>query len=142
MLADHSTRIRQQILDNMPDYLKLDFYLSTRATIAAVITREYDMTASRTTVGRYLQARKFSPQKPVRRVYERNDALIQHWIARGYPAVARDAKRDGATICSGDEMGTRRDRGTSTGDPPAVQPMGVTPLDASVQFHFSTASDG
>ena len=65
-------------------------------------------------VGRYLAAWGLSPQKPVRRAYERNDAAIARWLKREYPAIARDAKREGATIYWGDEMGLRSDHVTGT----------------------------
>lgn len=102
-----ATKVRQRIVDTMPDQLKLPFYLWTRAAVAALIARDCDVTVSLTTVGRYLAARGFSVQQPVRRAYERNDAAIAKWLKRQYPAIARDAKREGATIYWGDEMGLR-----------------------------------
>ncbi len=96
-----ATKIRQQILDKMPDQLTLGFYLWTRAAVVALIAREYDVTVSLTTVGRYLKAWGCSVQKPVRRAYERNDVAIARWLRTEYPAIVRDAKRDGATIYNG-----------------------------------------
>jgi len=71
-----STRIRQLIIDALPDQLKLPFYLWTRAAVVTLIEREYGISVSLTTVGRYLSSWGMSPQKPVRRAYERNDAAI------------------------------------------------------------------
>jgi transposase len=85
-------KVRQRIVDAMPDQLKLPFYLWTRAAVAALIARDCDVTVSLTTVGRYLAAWGFSVQKPVRRAYERNDVAITKWLKREYPAIARDAK--------------------------------------------------
>ena len=56
-------KIRQQIVDKMPDQLKLGFFLWTRAAVVALIAREYDVAVSLTTVGRYLKAWGFSVQK-------------------------------------------------------------------------------
>jgi len=117
-------RIRQQILDRMPDQLKLGFYLWTRAAVVALIARRLDITVSLTTAGRYLKAWGFSPQKPVRRAYERNDVAIARWLKREYPAIVRDAKREGATIYWGDEMGLRSDHVTGT----SYAPVGQTPV--------------
>jgi len=119
-----ATKVRQRIVDTMPDQLKLPFYLWTRAAVAALIARDCDVTVSLTTVGRYLAAWGFSVQKPVRRAYERNDAAIAKWLKRDYPAIARDAKREGATIYWGDEMGLRRDHVTGTSN----APVGQTPV--------------
>jgi transposase len=73
-------RIRQLIIDVLPDQLKLPFYLWTRAAVVSLIEREYDISVSLTSVGRYLQRWGMSPQKPVRRAYERNDASIARWL--------------------------------------------------------------
>jgi len=119
-----AARMHQLVLDKMPDRLKLGFFLWTRAAVVALIAHECGVTVSLTTVGRYLQAWGLSPQKPVRRAYERNDAAIQRWLTREYPAIAREAKREGATIYWGDEMGLRSDHVTGT----SYAPVGQTPV--------------
>ena len=117
-------RIRSLIVGKMPDQLKLPFYLWTRTAVACLIAREYGLTVSLTTVGRYLRAWGMSPQKPVRRAYERNDAAIATWLSEEYPAIARQARRDGATIYWGDEMGLRSDHVAGT----SYAPLGQTPV--------------
>ncbi len=72
----HSKRIRQLIIGSLPDQMKLPFYLWTRAAVVSLIEREYGIGVSLTSVGRYLKAWGVSPQKPVRRAYERNDTAI------------------------------------------------------------------
>lgn len=44
------------------------------------------------TVGRYLKQWGYSPQKPVKRAYERNDRKVSHWLETQYPELARRAK--------------------------------------------------
>lgn len=119
-----SARIRQLIIDSLPDQLKLPFYLWTRAAVVSLIEREYGISVSLTTVGRYLAGWGMSPQKPVRRAYERNDAAIARWLRTEYPAIARDAKREKAVIYWGDEMGLRSDHVAGT----SYAPMGQTPI--------------
>lgn len=119
-----AARIRQLIIGRMPDQLKLPFYLWTRAAVARLIEREYGVAVSLTTVGRYLKAWGMSPQKPVRRAYERNDTAIARWLRQEYPAIARQAKREGATIYWGDEMGLRSDHVAGT----SYAPRGQTPI--------------
>ena len=119
-----SARIRQLIIDSLPDQLKLPFYVWTRAAVVSLIEREYGVSVSLTTVGRYLAGWGMSPQKPVRRAYERNDAAIARWLRTEYPAIARDAKREKAVIYWGDEMGLRSDHVAGT----SYAPMGQTPI--------------
>jgi transposase len=122
--ATQAARLRALIIDKMPDQLKLPFYLWTREAVARLIDREYGISVSPTTVGRYLQAWGMSAQKPVRRAYERNDAAIATWLSREYPAIAQQAKRDKAVIYWGDEMGLRSDHVTGT----SYAPVGHTPV--------------
>lgn len=117
-------RIRQWIIDVLPDQLKLPFYLWTRAAVATLIEREFGIAVSLTTVGRYLKAWGISPQKPVRRAYERNNAAIARWLSTEYPAIARQAQRESAVIYWGDEMGLRSDHVAGT----SYAPVGQTPI--------------
>lgn len=116
--------VRQLIVGKMPDQLKLPFYLWTRAAVALLIKQEYGVVVSLTTVGRYLKSWGMSPQKPVRRAYERNEGAIAQWLREEYPTIARQAKREGATIYWGDEMGLRSDHVTGT----SYSPVGQTPI--------------
>jgi len=122
--AKRAGRIRSMIVGKMPDQLKLPFYLWTRAAVASLIAREYGIAVSLVTVGRYLRAWGLSPQKPVRRAYERNDAAIALWLKQEYPAIARQARQDKAAIYWGDEMGLRSDHVTGT----SYAPVGHTPV--------------
>ena len=122
-------RIRQMIIDRMPDQWKLPFYLWTRAAVAGLISREYGIAVSLVTVGRYLKAWGMSPQKPVKRAHERNEAAIVRWLEHEYPAIARAAKREKAAVYWGDEMGLRSDHVTGTsfapvGEPPVIRATG------------------
>ena len=117
-------RIYQLILGKMPDQLKLPFYLWTRAAVAQLIEREFGITVSLTTVGRYLKAWGLTAQRPVRRAYERNDAAIAAWLAQTYPAIAREAKREHAAIYWCDEMGLRSDHVAGR----SFAPLGQTPV--------------
>jgi transposase len=122
--ATRAARIRSMIVGKLPDQLKLPFYLWTRAAVASLIAREYGIEVSLVTVGRYLLAWGLSPQKPVRRAYERNEAAITRWLKQEYPAIARQARLDKATIYWGDEMGLRSDHVTGT----SYAPVGQTPI--------------
>lgn len=127
-----ASRIRALIVGRMPDQLKLPFYLWTRAAVAALIRREYGLEVSLVTVGRYLKAWGLSPQKPVRRAYERNDRAIRRWLTQDYPALARQAKRERAVLYWGDEMGLRSDHVTGR----SYAPVGQTPVTRATGQRF------
>ena len=124
LTATQSQRIRRMIVDNMPDQLKLPFYLWTRAAVVNLIAREFGVAVSLTTVGRYLASWGMSPQKPVRRAYERNNTAIRQWLSHDYPAIAKAAKRENATIYWADEMGMRSDHVAGK----SFAPLGQTPV--------------
>lgn len=117
-LPGHQAATTVRIMtERCPDQLKLSFALWTREAVAELIERRWGRRLSVWTVGRYLKKWGFTPQKPLRRAYERNPAAVRKWLDEEYPAIAREAKREGAEIHWGDEMGLRSDHqaGTSYG---------------------------
>ncbi len=115
------------IADRCPDQLKLPFALWTREAVRDLIARRFGLRLSVWTVGRYLTRWGFTPQKPVRRAYERDPEAVRQWLTTAYPAIRARARRERATIYWGDEMGVRSDHqaGTSYGR------RGETPVIAS-----------
>lgn len=105
------------ISDRCPDQLKLPFALWTREAVVQLIAERFDVDVSVWTAGRYLKKWGFTPQKPLRRAYERNPAAVKRWLDKDYPAIKNRAKREQAEILWGDEMGLRSDHqaGTSYG---------------------------
>ena len=107
--ARRMKRIESIVLGKMPDQLRLPFYLWTREAVGALIEREYGIALSAASIGNYLKRWGMSPQKLVRRAYERDDTAIQRWLETDYPAIAADAKRRRALIFWADECGVRSD---------------------------------
>jgi transposase len=117
-LAGHqAATVVRLIEDRCPDQLRLPFALWTREAVGELIQERYGIELSVWTVGRYLRHWGFTPQKPVRRAYERDPEAVQRWLDQEYPAIHRQAKAQGAEIYWGDEMGLRSDHqaGTSYG---------------------------
>lgn len=112
------------IRDRRPDQLKLPFYLWTREAVAQLIEQRWGLALSVWTVGRYLAAWGFTPQKPVRRAFERDPEAVKRWLKEEYPAIRRRAKREKAEIYWGDEMGLRSDHATGR----TYSPRGETPV--------------
>ena len=105
------------IIGRCPDQLKLPFALWTREAVQRLILRRFGLHLSIWTVGRYLKRWSLTPQKPLRRAYERNPKAVEQWLMTAYPRIRSRAKRERATIYWGDEMGMRSDHqaGTSYG---------------------------
>ena len=109
-LAPHqAATVVRLISDRCPDQLKLPFVLWTREALAELLARRFGVKVSVWTAGRYLRRWGFTPQKPVRRAYEKDPEAVRQWLREKYPAIRAWAKRDGAEIHWGDEMGLRSD---------------------------------
>ena len=109
-LYPHEEReIRKCLIDHCPDQLKLPFALWTRQAVQLLIHQRFDIEMTLVSVGRYLKIWGFTPQKPIRRAYERNDERVRVWLEEEYPAIAQKAHREDAEIHWGDETGLRSD---------------------------------
>ena len=104
-----AARVVRKIVRGCPDQLRLPFALWTREAVVMLLERDFDLSVSVWTAGRYLRSWGLTPQKPVRRAYERDPVAVATWLNDTYPAIARRAKAEGAEIHWGDEMGLRAD---------------------------------
>jgi len=92
-----------------PRQLGLDFGLWTRAVVAELIERRFGVRLSVSAVGYLLARLGLTPQKPLQRAYQRDPQAIERWQREQYPAIAAQAKREGAQILFWDESGFRAD---------------------------------
>jgi transposase len=97
----------KNIKEHTPEDFKLPFSLWTRIAIGMLIATRFGITMSVCTVGRYLRRWGFTPQKPVRRAYERNSQEVDKWLHWRYPAIARYARERNAMIFFSDGTGFR-----------------------------------
>jgi transposase len=97
------------VVDRYPEQLKLPFYLWTREAVAELIEQKFGIRLSIWTVGRYLARWGFTPQKPLRKAFERDPEQVRQWLEEKYPEIRRLAKQKKAEIYWGDEMGLRSD---------------------------------
>jgi transposase len=114
-LAPHeaATTVRL-ITDRCPDQLKLPFALWTRAAVQQLLAERFGLEVSVWTVGRYLAKWNLTPQKPLRRAYERDPVAVQCWLDQEYPAIEQQAQAEKAEIHWGAQMGLRSDHQTGT----------------------------
>ena len=86
-----------------------DFGLWTRQIVRELVAMKFDVSLSLASVGALLARLGLTAQKPLQRAYQRDPAAIECWQRETYPALAAQAKRDGAAIYFWDESGFRAD---------------------------------
>jgi transposase len=114
LLGWQAALVVRTITDKTPDQLKMPFALWTREAVQAFVNKRFGITVSVWTVGRWLGRWGMTPQKPARRAWEQDPQAVRRWLEEEYPQVRREAKREGALIHWGDEMGLRSDHQAGT----------------------------
>lgn len=121
---DQQDEIKKLLVDNFPEQLKFNFCLWTREAVGQLITQKTGLQLDLRQVGRYLKRWGFTPQKPIKRAYQRNEKKVNEWLDEQYPAIKKKAKSENAEIHWADETGLKshdhRGRGYS--------PKGKTPI--------------
>lgn len=116
-------QVQDWVCRRCPDQLQLPFALWTRKAIQTLIAKKCGVKLSIRGVGEYLSRWGYTPQKPIRRAYERDEAKVHAWLEEEYPRIKRRAKREDAEIHWGDETGLRSDESRHRG----YSPRGRTP---------------
>jgi transposase len=92
-----------------PRQYGLDFGLWTRAVVAELIAQKFGVTIGVTAVGALLAKLGLTPQKPLQRAYQRDPEAIERWQRETFPAIARQARKQGGEVLFWDESGFRAD---------------------------------
>ncbi len=101
--AAQEQAIQRQIIDQRPEPLKMDFSLWSRAVVGQLIEQEFGIRLQVRIIGKYLARWGFTPQKPIKKVYEQRPEAVQQWLQQEYPAIERRARAEGAQIHWEDE---------------------------------------
>ncbi|MEM6260830.1 MAG: IS630 family transposase [Planctomycetota bacterium] len=125
--------IRKAVMDKHPDQLKLPFVMWNRAAVQRLIAKRYHVTLSLRAVGNDLQRWGMTPQKPLKRAYEKCGEQVKHWLNVTYPKIKQQAQEQRATIDRGDPMGRRSDPTARRSD----SPKGKTPVLETTGKRFS-----
>jgi transposase len=110
-----------------PRQYGFDFGLWTRQIVSALIWKRFGVRLTVTSVGRLLAELGITPQKPLRRAYERDPEAVKRWEEEEYPRLRKRAKRRGADIFFLDEVGVRSDSAVGR----TWAPRGRTPVIAT-----------
>jgi transposase len=103
--ATQAAEVQQLMTEHCPDQLELPFALWGREAVRDLVQTRFGVRLALRTVSDYLHRWGFTPQRPIRRASERQDAAVQAWLAEHYPKIAARAKAEGAEIHWGDETG-------------------------------------
>ncbi len=82
-----------ELLQRGPEAYGFRGQVWTRKRVAEVIRVTFGVVYHPTHVGRLLNALRWSPQKPVRRARQRDEAAIAHWRTAIWPAIKRGQRR-------------------------------------------------
>jgi len=102
-------KVKTWILGRDPRQYGFDFGLWSGRIVQQLIQDKLGVTMCLTAVGKLLASLEITPQKPLRRAYERDPLAVQEWIDQRYPKLKRRAKRLGAKIFFLDEAGFQSD---------------------------------
>ena len=102
-------QVKKWILGKDPRQYGFDFGLWSRRIVQALIQEKMGIECGLTAVGRLLASLNITPQKPLRRAYERDPVAVALWERETYPQLKKRAKRLGARIFFSDEAGFQSD---------------------------------
>ena len=120
-------QVRRWILGKDPRQHGFDFGLWTRCIVQTLIHEKMGVQLCLTSVGKLLASLEITPQKPLRRAYERDPLAVEKWRMEQNPKLRKRAKKLGAMIFFLDEAGFQS-------DPPLGRTYGLkgrTPVVAS-----------
>jgi transposase len=102
-------QVKRWILGKDPRQYGFDFGLWSRKIVQVLIQERMKVELALTAVGRLLASLDITPQKPLRRAYERDPEAVAFWLQNTYPALKKRAKRLGAKVFFLDEAGFESD---------------------------------
>lgn len=107
--AMEEQEVKRWVVGGDPRQFGFDFGLWTRQIVADLIADKFSITVSVTAVGKLLHRLGITPQKPLRRAYERDEKAVKKWQKIAYPQIVKEAKKQGAELFWLDEAAIRSD---------------------------------
>jgi transposase len=124
LTSAQEARVRRWLNGKDPRQYGFDFGLWTRQLVGRLVEERFEVKLSVTSVGRLLWRMGISPQKPLRRAYERDPVAVEKWTREEYPRIRKQARQKRAMIFFLDEAEVRSDSNLSR----TWAPRGQTPV--------------
>jgi len=133
LTPEQMTWIARTVREHTPQQQRFAFGLWTLKLIGDLIKREFGVHLSTTTTHLVMRTLGFSAQKPRYHAWQQDPVLVRTWETETFPAIAAQAKREGASVYFADESGIRSDYHTGT----TWAPKGHTPVVTATGRRFS-----
>jgi transposase len=98
-------RVKRWIVGKDPRQYGFEFGLWTRRIVQTMLQEKFGIDLCLTSVGKLLAQLELTPQKPLRRAYERDPVRIELWKKEEFPKLKKRARKHGAKIYFLDETG-------------------------------------
>lgn len=98
-------RVKRWIVGKDPRQYGFEFGLWTRRIVQTMLKDKLGIELCLTSVGKLLAQLELTPQKPLRRAYERDPVRIELWKKEEFPKLKQRARKYGARIYFLDETG-------------------------------------
>jgi transposase len=98
-------RVKRWVVGKDPRQYGFEFGLWTRRIVQSMIQEKMGVELCLTSVGKLLAQLELTPQKPLRRAYERDPLRIKLWQQEEFPKLKKRARKHGAKIYFLDETG-------------------------------------
>ncbi|MDQ2587967.1 IS630 family transposase [Saccharothrix yanglingensis] len=95
--------------DCTPEELLIGGPLWTRQAVVELVRLVVGVDMTEQGVGLWLRGHGFTPQRPARRAYEQQSAVVRAWLDEEYPAIGTRTKAEDAAIAWVDRCGLRSD---------------------------------
>jgi len=124
------TRLERIIIGKNPRQMNFGTALWTLPIVGTVIEQLFDVVLHKATIGRLLRRMGLTPQKPVRRAFQRDQEECLHWMTTEFPSIVRQSKRRQSVLLFSDETGVHEDHAVGRtwarrGETPVVEITGL-----------------
>lgn len=106
--------VRRIIVGKNPRQLNFGPALWTLDLVGQVIKSKFGIVLHHTTIGRMLHRLGVTPQKPLRRAFQRDGEECRLWMQVEFPKIVAEAKRKQATLLFLDETGVHENHAVGT----------------------------
>jgi transposase len=106
--------VRKIIVGKNPRQLNFGPALWTLDLVGQLIKNKFGIVLHNTTIGRMLHRLGVTPQKPLRRAFQRDGEECRLWMQVEFPKIVAEAKRKQATLLFLDETGVHENHAVGT----------------------------